>query len=198
MENNRLTEEHKAFNKGEEGSRIMFEGGGKRSLNTFYEEMKKARRSGADLPIKFQPKVLEMTTREFILSNTNLQKIYQALGKDKLAEKLAEKLFELRKQRYPIYSKEFKQLQKRIKQAEEELYTIVNWETGLVKKKRPDLVEVFPKTKEVVVTDITKIPFNKWHNFKTQFYAEVIKEIFGSGWTVRAVDASDKTINILQ
>ena len=67
-----------------------------------------------------------------------------------------------------------------------------------MKIKRPDLVEVFPKTKEVVVTDITKIPVNKWHNFKTQFYAEVIKEIFGSGWTVRAVDASDKTINILQ
>ncbi|MCB0851237.1 MAG: hypothetical protein KDD63_03265 [Bacteroidetes bacterium] len=196
----RLINEHEAFGESVKGSRIMYKGGGRRSLNTFYREMKKARKSGARLPEKFQTEVLEMTTIEFIRSNTRLKRIYQALGKNKLVEEMDARIKNLQRHQssYPIKSKEFEQLQKQIKEARKELDEVVNWEWGLVKIKRPDLVEVFPKTKEVVVTDITKIPVNKWHNFKTQFYAEVIKEIFGSGWTVRAVDASDKTINILQ
>ena len=50
-------------------------------------------------------------------------------------------------------------------------------------KEAPDLVEVHLDKNgisSVDVTDITQIPFDPSHNFKTRFYVEVMKRVTGT------------------
>ncbi|MFN7960567.1 MAG: hypothetical protein U0002_04785 [Thermoanaerobaculia bacterium] len=55
------------------------------------------------------------------------------------------------------------------------------FEKGDIANKELDLIEVFPGEKRVIITDITQKPFDPFHNFKTEFYVEVVKALFG--WT---------------
>lgn len=47
--------------------------------------------------------------------------------------------------------------------------------------KRPDLLELFFRNRRAVVTDITQRLEDPFHNFKTLFYVEVVKEL--TGWS---------------
>jgi hypothetical protein len=50
---------------------------------------------------------------------------------------------------------------------------------GTVGNKKPDIVEVFPGQKRIIVTDITHRAGDPIHNFKTLFYATVMERMTG-------------------
>jgi len=56
---------------------------------------------------------------------------------------------------------------------------LTNIESGEVGSKRPDLVEVFFTERRAIVTDITQRTGDPLHNFKTELYVDLIKEILG-------------------
>jgi hypothetical protein len=57
---------------------------------------------------------------------------------------------------------------------------------GVVGNKEPDVVEVFPNQREVVVTDTTHRATDPIHNFKTLFYATVLGRM--TGFETHALD----------
>lgn len=56
---------------------------------------------------------------------------------------------------------------------------LTNFESGDAGSKRPDLVELFFGERRAVVTDITQKTGDPLHNFKTEFYIALLKEILG-------------------
>lgn len=193
-----LIDEHLGSVRATGGQQLIFRGGGRRSLRTFYDEMLQHRRSGAGLPSRFRPGVLSQSTRRFIESHPDLLRTWERIGGSRIAEDMAQELARLRQaqRQLPTGSVEFRSLDRRITLLDDELRRVVDWETGSVGSKRPDLVEVFPERRQIVVTDITQTPFNEWHNFKTRFYAAAISEVFG-GWETIAVDASRSVVRAL-
>lgn len=67
-------------------------------------------------------------------------------------------------------------IEKALEQRRNEL---TDFENGVVGAKRPDLVEIFFSERRAVVTDITQRTGDPLHNFKTQLYIEVLKEVLG-------------------
>jgi hypothetical protein len=56
---------------------------------------------------------------------------------------------------------------------------LTDFESGDVGAKRPDLVELFFAERRGVVTDVTQRTGDPLHNFKTEFYIEVVKDVLG-------------------
>jgi hypothetical protein len=56
---------------------------------------------------------------------------------------------------------------------------IAEVEKGKMGSKRPDLVELFFQRERAVVTDITQMTSDPLHNFKTQMYVDLLKDVLG-------------------
>ncbi|HZY84011.1 MAG TPA: hypothetical protein VFE78_04225 [Gemmataceae bacterium] len=71
---------------------------------------------------------------------------------------------------------------------------LLDFGKGKVGDKRPDLVELFFPRRRGVVTDVTEVPGDPLHNFKTRFYIEVLKALTGWG-DVEGIDFKDVNEN---
>jgi hypothetical protein len=125
-------------------------------------------------------KVLTQTTDEFVTSNPQLQRQWQHAKQAKIryAQEIDNLQKEIRNARGD--HKTQNDLINRERDLRETLDEIHSFEQGVIRKRRPDLIEVFVEERKIIITDITMRPGNAWHNFKTQFYVEVMKSI--TGW----------------
>jgi hypothetical protein len=70
-----------------------------------------------------------------------------------------------------------KELDRLISNLEKSRFELNDFEANTMGKKRPDLVELFFERQRAVVTDITQRTGDPFHNFKTQAYVELLKEV---------------------
>jgi hypothetical protein len=123
-------------------------------------------------------RVLKQSTREFIASNDELQKLWDAEEKG-----LTDQIERVRSAKAEAAGDKVtvKNLQNQEAQLQDQLAKLNDWANAPVQSKRPDLIEVFPTEPRSEVTDITQRPFDPSHNFKTKFYVEVVKAL--TGWS---------------
>ncbi|HWW28142.1 MAG TPA: hypothetical protein VNZ85_19825, partial [Caulobacter sp.] len=110
---------------------------------------------------------LKMTTGEFINSRPNLKPRWMALMEEVSAD------LQAYRKNNPNYSKS-----DYYRELEAQLQELSSFGKGKVGTKRPDLVEIFPGSGQVEVTDITLKFGDRFHAFKTQFYTDLMDAMF--------------------
>ena len=78
---------------------------------------------------------------------------------------------------YPVDSTERRILGYRVNALQETIDEITTFGSVSVGRRRPDQIELLLASDEAVVTDITFRVGDRWHNFKTIFYRDVVQEI---------------------
>ncbi|HYE13811.1 MAG TPA: hypothetical protein VD968_05145, partial [Pyrinomonadaceae bacterium] len=134
--------------------------------------------------------VLDEATLKFIQRKPGLKKWWDAELKG-ITDRMTVLRAEIRKAKGDHAT--LRKLRAEEQQLDEKLGGLLDWAKKPVGNKKPDLVEVFPNKKVIEVTDITQRPFDPAHNFKTEFYVEVLKEL--TGWTdVRGLEFARPTV----
>lgn len=122
--------------------------------------------------------LLAENTHQFIDRHPNLRAAWE-----KMNLKIDSQLREIQAQRSAAAGDKVRLAQ--LNKLESALQTrraeLTDIETSDIGNKRPDLVEVFIADRHAVVTDITQRTGDALHNFKTELYIAVIKDILG--WT---------------
>lgn len=122
--------------------------------------------------------VLSQNTQKFLDSRPNLKTFW-----DMRSQALARRLVSLNQELSRLSLKDGgrKPIERQIEETQALIDEMNAFEKGEVGAKEMDLFELWPTERRIVVTDITQKVSDPFHNFKTEFYVEVLKAL--TGWS---------------
>lgn len=158
-----------------------YEGGNRGSFRSWFNSLHKhilKNFKDESMAAKLNEKPLGEKADAFIKRHPNLNAIWEKmnLAIDTKLKKIQEQKAAAAGDKVRISELELERIESAIGKRRAEL---VEFESGEVGNKRPDLVELFFTESRAVVTDITQRTGDAFHNFKTEFYIQVLKDILG-------------------
>jgi hypothetical protein len=156
-----------------------YEGKKRGSFSEWFRRMQEhvdANLSGSRDAPRFNDAALAENTHRFIDRHPNLKAAWE-----KMNLKVDTQLKEIQSQKAAAAGdraaiQRLNEIEKAVEKRRTELTVFENGDAGA---KRPDLIETFFHDRRALVTDITQRGGDPLHNFKTQFYVELVKELLG-------------------
>lgn len=156
-----------------------YEGKTHGSFSEWFGRLRKhvdANLSGSPDAPRFNDAALGENSQRFIDRHPNLKSAWE-----KESLKIDTQLKEIQSQKAAAAGDQaaIRRLEKIEAAVEKRRAELTDFENGNAGAKRPDLIEVFFRNRRALVTDITQRSGDPLHNFKTQFYVELVKELLG-------------------
>jgi hypothetical protein len=156
-----------------------YEGKNRGSFSEWFGRLQKhvaANLTGSRDAPRFNDAALGENTQRFIDRHPNLKSAWERMNL-----KIDTQLKEIQSQKAAatVDQAAIRRLERIEAAVEKRRAELTDFENGDAGAKRPDLIEVFFHDRRALVTDLTQRSGDPLHNFKTQFYVELIKELLG-------------------